>query len=389
MTNTNKQYSVQYDEHNQTIVFSGIMRPKTRSEMLETTKTLLDVAEQVSGLLYLDFKKLSSINNTAFKELTAWLKWIVANKESLKVKIITTSVIAWGNRKFSLLANICSNFALEQYDKDFYPGQGAIENESFIPVLRTQTKIIWQEERKVLQRHGLREGMRVADICCGIGDFAVLVQKKFKPIELLAVDHSKPSLQYARHVASEFDVAEIDYVYGDASALMIEDNRFDFVTCRLSLQIFDKPELILKELYRVCRPGGRVYLTNETYSKCFGEPGQDEIGWTYKEASRLFGDLGMNLEFGIRMNRYLTDVGFSDIMIEPMILTNLNTDPERFSEVIQSWEDYVVNELARDAGEDAEFCARLRNGFQSHIRAVTHPKGFGGWPIWVGSGMKP
>ena len=81
----------------------------------------------------------------------------------------------------------------------------------------------------------------MADICCGIGDFAALVQKEFKPARIVALDHSRSSLAYARRVASEFKISGIEYIYGDASEMLLEDNQFDLVTCRHSLQIFDRP----------------------------------------------------------------------------------------------------------------------------------------------------
>ena len=66
--------------------------------------------------------------------------------------------------------------------------------------------------------------MKMADICCGIGDFAVLVKKEFQPSRLLALDHSRSSLDYARKVAADFGVTDIEYVYGDASEMILEDN---------------------------------------------------------------------------------------------------------------------------------------------------------------------
>lgn len=381
-------YSVVFDEHNQTIVFSGNMRPFVKDEMTEIKDIFEKVCSKISGTLYLDLKKLSNINNLAFKEIFDCINWLSKKKPDLQIKIMTTSVVAWSLKKFVLLKEISPSVSVEEYDREFYPGQGVIENESFIPVLRTQTKIIWGLEKKFLERHGLKEDMMIADICCGIGDFAVEVHKAFKPQELIAVDHSKPSLKYAREVARQFGLSGIQYVYGDAAALMLEDNTFDFVTCRLSLQIFDMPELILKELYRICKPGGRVYLTNETYSKCFGDPHSESIKWTYQEASRLFGNLGMNLEFGTKMYKFLQECNFKKIIIEPMIPTNINADPRAFADVIKSWEDYVVNKLAAGENRDEDYCKKLRAGFQDHIRAITHPKGFGGWPIWVGSGEK-
>ncbi len=73
----------------------------------------------------------------------------------------------------------------------------------------------------------MKEGLAVADVCCGIGDFAVLLFKEFNPSRLVAIDHAKPSLAYARKVAADFGVKGIEYVYGDAASLLIDDNQFE------------------------------------------------------------------------------------------------------------------------------------------------------------------
>jgi ubiquinone/menaquinone biosynthesis C-methylase UbiE len=364
------------------------MRPQTIADMADCKAVLEKAVGEVSGTLYLNFKSLTLINNLAFKCLMTFLQELAQSRPDLKVKIITTSVLAWSSRKFSILSDISPNFSVEQYDMDFYPGQEAMETETFIPVLRTQTKIIWEQEKYLLPRHGLEKNMKVADICCGIGDFAILLHKHFQPSELVAVDHSKSSLTYARQVARAFQIKGIDFRYGDASALLMEDDYFDFVTCRLSLQIFHQPEKILSELRRIVKPGGRLYLTNETFSKCFGEPCSESISWTYQQASELFAGSGMNLEFGTRMNRYLQEAHMTDIRIEPMILTNTNSDPKAFVEVIKSWKEFIAGELAENANKSEEFRRKLAAGFDDHIHAVSHAKGFAGWPIWVASSTK-
>jgi ubiquinone/menaquinone biosynthesis C-methylase UbiE len=231
--------------------------------------------------------------------------------------------------------------------------------------------------------------MAMADVCCGIGDFAVLVQKEFNPASIIALDHSRTSLDYARKVAADFGVSNIEYVYGDASEMILEDSQFDFVACRHSLQVFDRPELILKELYRICKPGGRVYITNEKNSHCLGEPRADSIQWTYNEVARLWADYKMDIELGPKSRRYLIDAGFEDIKVDSFMVTNLDGDPQGFADIIQSWENVYAGEMARDRGDSPEFIARFRQGFQDHIYAALHPKGYAGWPIWAASGRRP
>ncbi|MEE4590225.1 class I SAM-dependent methyltransferase, partial [Streptomyces antimycoticus] len=153
-----------------------------------------------------------------------------------------------------------------------------------------------RHEREILPRHGMQAGIAMADICCGIGDFAVLAHKEFKPARIVALDHSVASLEYARKVAADFDIRDIEYTYGDASQMLLEDNQFDLVTCRHSLQIFNRPDILLKELYRICKPGGRVYITNEKNSHCLGEPRAASIQWTYNEVATLFAHFDMDVE---------------------------------------------------------------------------------------------
>lgn len=382
-------YSVTFNENDQEIAVIGTLRPRRGSDMGHVSDAIVSAAQQVTGTLHINFKRLQYLSNTAFIEIARALQRATASKPTLKIKVIVSSVVPWSLHKLQPLVELNPSIALEQYDKKFYPGQRMVENQRFIPVLRTQTKLLWVREKDMLVRHGLRKGMKVADICCGIGDFAALIHKEFEPAKIVAVDHSKPSLEYAREVAHDFGIDDIDFQYGEATNLLIQDNSFDFVMCRLSLQVFDKPEQIVQELFRICAPGGRIYLTNEMYSQTFGFPHHKSIAWTYREASKLYASFGMDLEFGQKMRGPMIECRFEDIRIEPMMLTNLDTDTDEFVEVIRSWQDYATNELAVAAERDEEFRKQLESGFQDHIDVIASHRGFAGWPIWIASGRKP
>lgn len=382
-------FTARFDDNNQEIVFGGVLRPQAAEELAPIRQVFEDALTRVSGTLFLNFKRLSKLNNVALHELAAIIGTVCHRRPDLKLRIVISSVVGWSTRKFNVLRAISPNIQVEQYDDNFYPGQGVLEDDSFVPILRTQTKMTWRHERQLLPRHGLKPGMQVADICCGIGDFAVLVQKEFKPARLLALDHAKGSLAYARRVAADFGVTEIEYVYGDAASLLLEDNQFDFVTCRHALQVFDRPELILKELFRICKPGGRVYITNEKNSHCLGEPRAESIQWTYNEVARLWAHFRMDIESGPKGRKLMHDTGFEDIRMESFMVTNLDGDPQDFADVIQSWENVYAGKMAVERGDNPEFIARFRRGFQDHIYAALHPQGYAGWPIWVSSGRKP
>ncbi|WP_026621934.1 ubiquinone/menaquinone biosynthesis C-methylase UbiE (plasmid) [Ensifer sp. WSM1721] len=382
-------FKADFDPNSQEFSLSGVVRPRSADEIAASISMLREAIDGVRGILYFNVKRLVQMNNTAFQAFARVLLDTCRRRSDLRFVVVTSSVVGWTERMFGHLNKIEPQVTVEVYDSKFYPGQSFVEDTSFIPILRTQTKMTWRHERTILSRHGMRPGISMADICCGIGDFAMLVRKEFQPARIVALDHSKASLAYARDVASGFGITDIEYTYGDASEMLLEDNQFDFVTCRHSLQIFNQPDVLLKELYRICKPGGRVYITNEKNSHCLGEPRSKSIQWTYNEVEKLFSHFEMDVELGPKSRRYLADAGFDDIRVESFMVTNLDGDPQDFADIITAWENVYAGEMAVKRGDSREFIERFRQGFRDHIFASLHPKGYAGWPIWAASGRKP
>jgi hypothetical protein len=85
----------------------------------------------------------------------------------------------------------------------------------------------------------------------------------------------------------------------------------------------------------------------------------------------------------------MVEAGFDDIRMESFMVTNLDGDPQDFADVVKSWEELFAGGMSRQRGDDAEFSEKFRRGFQDHVFAALHPKGYAGWPVWVASGRKP
>jgi ubiquinone/menaquinone biosynthesis C-methylase UbiE/ABC-type transporter Mla MlaB component len=383
-------YDVQFDASGQELVLKGRLRPENAGALRGQFAQFKGEIARLKGTFYLNCKKVSSLNSLALSELLRFSRQVLESVPDLRLKIITTSVVAWGRKLFGVFERLGERVSVEVYDQNLYPGQGVFENSQFIRVLRNQTKMTWRHERKLLSKHGLKPGMVVADICCGVGDFAQLLWKEYAPSRLVCVDHAKNSLEYARRSAAEFGLTEIEYLYGDAANLLLEGNQFDFVTCRHSLQVFNHPELILKELHRICKPGGTVYITNEKNSHCFGEPRGESIQWTYVEVAKLWDYFEMDIELGPKQLKLLIDCHFEEVKIDQFNVTNRDGgDPQEFAEVIQSWQDCFDDDMAVRRGDGDEWRLRFRQGFQDHIFAILHPQGYASWPIWAASGRKP
>jgi hypothetical protein len=71
-----------------------------------------------------------------------------------------------------------------------------------------------------------------------------------------------------------------------------------------------------------------------------------------------------------------------------MMITTDSTSREDFKVVVESWRDYICNDLAIANKKDDAYRKELTQGFNSHIRAIESKRGFASWPIWVASGTK-
>ncbi|MFB2607038.1 SAM-dependent methyltransferase, partial [Rhizobium phaseoli] len=147
-------FTVRFDPTNQELVLSGKMRPESVAEIADALELVRQSLEKYSGIVYLNVKRLTHINMTAFAALCDILAAGCRTRPDRNIKIITSSVMAWSASLFEMLAASLPNLSVEVYDSAFYPGQSFVEDESFIPILRTQTKMTWRHERELLPRHG-------------------------------------------------------------------------------------------------------------------------------------------------------------------------------------------------------------------------------------------
>ncbi|MCP4426748.1 MAG: methyltransferase domain-containing protein [Chloroflexi bacterium] len=388
MNYAQETYTLTYDPLDQQIDFVGACRPAKEDEVRQIFRYLVGIHDQVQGVLRLNFRRLRYINAAGLKAVSLFLAY-ARGCNARKIKLIASGVLAWGERALPTLRGIWEEVEFLVHDKDFYKSQDIIEDLEFIPLLRNQTRILWPQEKEVLRRHGLNKGMKTADICCGCGDVPLLISREFQTGSIVGVDHSEAAIDYARNLQGEFNIANIDFQRGDATALMLNDSSFDFVLCRLSLQIFSQPELILQELIRIAKPGGRIYTLCEDYDLVVGYPESDLIRQTYNRAA-IYGDqIGMDLRQGKKLYGMLAEARLEDIQTDHIIIDTNNAERESFARVIESWQKFSVDTIGAELGLSSKDQASLSAGYDAQLRAIRSPYGYTTWGMTACSGRKP
>lgn len=99
---------------------------------------------------------------------------------------------------------------------------------------------------------------RLAEV--GVGTGALLVSLAEKASSVIGVDHSPAMLDEAKRKAGQFRPGGIDFRLGDMHHLPFPDADLDSVVLNMVLHHAAEPQVVLREMRRVLRPGGLLLL---------------------------------------------------------------------------------------------------------------------------------
>jgi SAM-dependent methyltransferase len=105
---------------------------------------------------------------------------------------------------------------------------------------------------------------RALDAGAGAGTYALALAPSVR--EVVGLDPVPELLAEARRLAAERGAGNVTFVKGDATALPFAAGSFDLAACARTLHHVRRPELVVAELTRVVRPGGKVLLVDQLAS---------------------------------------------------------------------------------------------------------------------------
>lgn len=145
---------------------------------------------------------------------------------------------------------------------------------SEMTALKTRLKTTWESgdygvfaeylepgALEFFDRLKIAPGTRLLDIACGAGQLTIPAARK--GIQVTGLDLADNLVQQARKRAANEGLT-VEILQGDAESLPFAGGSFDAVMSLIGSMFAPRPELVMSEMVRVCRPGGKIIMGNWT-----------------------------------------------------------------------------------------------------------------------------
>ena len=159
----------------------------------------------------------------------------------------------------------------------------------------------------------LRPGQDLLDVGCGPGTITMDLARLLAPGRVIGIDAVEGPLRTAGTDATAAGVANVSFEVGDVYALGFDDGWFDVVHAHQLLQHLAEPVAALREMGRVCRPGGVVAVRDVDFASMAWFPVGPVLDRWMDLYQRVARANGGEPDAGRRLLSWAHAAGFSDV----------------------------------------------------------------------------
>ena len=111
---------------------------------------------------------------------------------------------------------------------------------------------------------GMPLKLRVIDIGCGTGWVSRELAKMFPGYEVIGIDFSEKMIERAKRLTSKdkHDYRDLLFEVADVEGLPYPSDYFDYGICSAMFSFLPDPDKALREIARILKPGGRLYVVD-------------------------------------------------------------------------------------------------------------------------------
>jgi SAM-dependent methyltransferase len=178
--------------------------------------------------------------------------------------------------------------------------------------LRLLDKVYGRSTRRLMLEAGLRPGMRVLDVACGVGTVTCWIAEQVGASgAVVAADISPAQLAVAQATWAECDgLPPVEYIEASAYDTGLPAESFDLVYTRLLLCHLNRPEDAIAEFYRVLKPGG-MFVCQDLYgSGMLSVPLTAAWKRSVEIMFALGSSIGVDYDHGLNLPMRMIQAGF-------------------------------------------------------------------------------
>lgn len=136
-------------------------------------------------------------------------------------------------------------------------------------IISFRQHIRWRKD--TMNRMNVHKGAKALDVCCGTADWTIAMSKAVGSSgEVIGLDFSENMLKVGREKLAQEQIHNTKLIHGNAMNLPFPDNSFDYVTIGFGLRNVPDYMQVLREMYRVLKPGGTLACLETSQPTMFG-----------------------------------------------------------------------------------------------------------------------
>lgn len=153
----------------------------------------------------------------------------------------------------------------------------------------------------------------VLDVGCGPGTITVEFASRVAPGRVVGLDAAPDVIAQAAVLAAQGDLENAEFLVGDAYALPFPEGSFDVVHAHQTLQHVADPVAVLREMRRVCVPGGVVAVRDVDYASIVCYPDTPGLRTWLALYDAVHRSNGGEPNAGRRLKAWAMEAGFEEV----------------------------------------------------------------------------
>ena len=198
-------------------------------------------------------------------------------------------------------------------DSKYVHGYSTKENQRLIDQSGTLSDILHHDTR-------YSKGEKILEAGCGVGAQTIHLVGNSPEACFTCIDISSDSVEMAKQRITEAGLTNATFQQADLFNLPFEKNQFDHVFICFVLEHLSDPQLALKSLKRVVKPGGTLTVIEGDHGSTFFYPESEYAKKAIDCLNHLQRQPGGDPFIGRRLYPLLVESGFSEVCVSPRFI---------------------------------------------------------------------